>query len=58
MEKILTKQDVAKYLKVSTKTVDRMINHKTNKLKSFKINNGTVRIKESDFNEFIKKHYQ
>jgi len=55
MEELLTKQEVANHLQVSVKTVDRMRNRKTNKLKCIKIN-GTVRFDPRDVDNFINKH--
>ncbi len=55
MEKLLTKQEVANYLQVSVKTVDRMRNYKANKLKSFK-SKGTVRFDSKDVEDFKNKN--
>ena len=55
MDKLLTKLEVAKILKVSPKTVDRFRNLKTNKLKCMHVN-GTVRFVPFDVDDFIKKH--
>ncbi len=55
MEVLLTKKDVAKIIGVSEKTVDRFRDLKTNKLKYLKIK-GTVRFRQLDVDDFIKKH--
>ena len=55
MDKLLTKLEVAKILRVSPKTVDRFRNLKTNKLKCMHVN-GTVRFEPLDVDDFIKKH--
>jgi len=55
VEKLLTKQEVANYLQVSVKTVDRMRNYKANKLKSFK-SKGTVRFDSKDVEDFKNKN--
>jgi len=55
VEKLITTQEVAKIIGVSNKTVDRMRQRKTNKLKCIKIN-GTVRFDPEDVDAFLKKH--
>ncbi len=55
MEVLLSKQDVAKLMKVSVKTIDRFRNRKTNRLKCLKVS-GTVRFERQDVDDFIKKH--
>ncbi len=55
MEVLLSKQDVAKLMKVSVKTIDRFRNRKTNRLKCLKIS-GTVRFERKDVDDFINKH--
>ena len=55
MEVLLTKKDVAKIIGVSEKTIDRIRNRKTNKLKYLKVS-GTVRFERKDVDDFINKH--
>jgi len=55
MDKLLSKQDVAKLMKVSVKTIDRFRDLKTNKLKYLKIK-GTVRFRQLDVDDFLNKH--
>ena len=55
MEVLLSKQDVAKLMKVSVKTIDRFTNRKTNRLKCLKVS-GTVRFERKDVDDFINKH--
>ncbi len=55
MEVLLSKQDVAKLMKVSVKTIDRFRDLKTNKLKYLKIK-GTVRFRQLDVDDFLNKH--
>ena len=55
MEVLLSKQDVAKLMKVSVKTIDRFRNRKTNRLKCLKVS-GTVRFERKDVDDFINKH--
>ena len=55
MDKLLSKQDVAKLMKVSVKTIDRFRDLKTNRLKCLKVS-GTVRFERKDVDDFINKH--
>lgn len=55
MDKLLTKQDVAKFMQVSVKTVDRCRNRKINKLKCLRVS-GTVRFRQLDVDDFLNKH--
>ena len=50
-----TRQDAAQILKVSVKTVDRLI--KANKLKASKKNNYYVVIMKEDLERYINKNY-
>jgi len=53
--KLLTIQEIAKRLKVSERTIYRYI--ESGKLKAIKISLGhIVRIEESEFKRFLKKH--
>ena len=55
MNNLLSKKDVAKFMSVSVKTIDRYRDLKTNKLKCLIIN-GTVRFRQLDVDDFLNKH--
>jgi len=52
MEKLLTVEEVAKYLRVSERTLFRYI--KTKKLRAYRI--GQWRVSESALKDFLNKH--
>ena len=52
--KLLTPEEVAKKLRISRRTVYRLIERK--ELKALKVSLGIYRITEKDLNQFLKKH--
>jgi len=52
--KLLTPTEVAKKLRISRRTIYRLIEKK--KLKAIKVSFDIYRITEKDLNQFIKKH--
>jgi excisionase family DNA binding protein len=56
-EKLLTPEEAADYLKVNISTVYRYFSEEKNPLPHYKIK-GIVRIKKSELDEWINKHFE